>query len=119
MGRKLRKLKRFNRLVFLLILMTLPVIVASMTFTILGLQPYFSLITMAMALSATLLFILINAVFVRHFEKTRLMILDSYDIRRQTFVGRLTQWCSNYSGHQKFSTTAMKREIHQWLAIKI
>ncbi len=117
--RKIVELKRFNRLVFMLILMTLPVVVASMTFTILGLRPLFYLITLAVALTAILSFIIIDAVLVRRFEKTRSLILDSYDVRRRTFIGRLTQWCSNYNGHQTFSTTAIKREIHQWLAIKI
>lgn len=120
--RKIRKLKRFNRLVFLLILLTLPVIVASMTFTVLGLRPFFYLIILAAALFAILSFILINALLVRHFGKTRSMILDAYDVRKQTFVGCLTRHYSGRNGQdtgQAFSMTAIKREIHQWLAIKM
>lgn len=119
LGRKIRNLKRLNRFVFRLILLTLPVIVASMIFTILGLRPFFNLTILAAALTTTFLFILINAVVIRHFAKTRWIILNSYDIRRQTFIGRLTQWCLNYNGHQAFSTAAIKREIHQWLAIEM
>ena len=119
LGRKIRNLKRLNRFVFRLILLTLPVIVASMIFTILGLRPFFNLTILAAALTTTFLFILINAVVIRHFAKTRSIILNSYDIRRKTFVGRLTQRCLNYCAHQSFSTAAIKREIHHWLAIEI
>lgn len=119
LGRKIRNLRRLNRFVFRLILLTLPVIVASMIFTILGLRPFFNLTILAAALTTTFLFIVINAVVIRHFAKTRSIILNSYDIRRKTFVGRLTQWCLNHSTHQSFSTAAVKREIHHLLVIEI
>ncbi len=119
---KIRRLKRFNRLVFLLILFTLPVFIASTALTVLGLRPFFYLLVLAAALIAILSFILINAILVRHLGKTLSFVLETYEVRKQTFVGRLLARFSLSSGQnseQAFPMASIKREMSQLLAIKI
>ncbi len=118
--RKIRKLIRFNRIVLLLIILTLPVIIASMTFAVLGHRPFFYIEVLAAAILVIVAFILLNAMLVRHFGKTRSMILEAYDVRKRNFVGFLTRhYCKEQDPGREFSMTAIKREIHQWLAIKM
>ena len=114
---KLAKLKRFNKLVFIIILLALPVLIAAMTFTVLGLRPFFYLLVLAVVLIFIVSFILLNALFVRHFENNVAIIMDAYDTRKQSFISRLIEHFSNCrspAGDQTFSLPAIKRDLGRW-----
>ncbi len=63
--RVVAKLKRYNKLTFLMFILTFPVLLASITLTVLGLSPFFYLIVFAAALLFIVSLLLINALLVR------------------------------------------------------
>jgi hypothetical protein len=119
--RVIRKLKRYNKLTFLLFILTFPVLLTSITLTVLGRSPYFYLLVFAAAMIFIILFFFVVALPVRQLKKDIEDIIDSYETRKQNFVicliERLTESCGNDDAQTSFSLPAIKREMQQWLGV--
>ena len=115
------KLKRYNKLTFLLFILTFPVLLASITLTVLGLSPFFYLLVFAAALLFIISLLLINGLLVRRFEKNVVEIVCAYEVKKQSFVirliERLTESCGNNDAQTSFSLPAIKREMQRWLGV--
>ena len=115
------KLKRYNKLTFLLFILTFPVLLASITLTVLGLSPSFYLLVFAAVLLFIVSSLLINALLVRRFEKNVADIVCAYETKKHNFVARLIERfmesCGNDDAQTSLSLPVIKREMQQWLGV--
>lgn len=119
--RQVEKLRKHNRLVFRIFIITLPIIVASVTFLVLGLHPSFYLVEIPAALVFMTSFIVANGVFVRRFERNVAHIVDAYEIKKQNFTRRLIERFLNFCSADEVQTSlclmAIKSDLNRWLAV--
>ncbi len=87
--RKTRQLKKYNALILRIIFLMLTVLFAAMTFMVMNINPSFNLLVQAVAMLSIISSVVVNAILINRFTKTVAMMMDAYEVEKQTFIQKL------------------------------
>ncbi len=93
--RKTRRLKKYNAVLLRIIFLMLTVLFAAMTFMVMNINPSFNLLVQAIAVLSIISSVVVNAILINRFTKTVALMMNSYEVEKQTFIQKLLDNLTN------------------------